>query len=101
MDPKEELQQGRNAADAAEQARPCTDVGASDCCTMQKWCRDGTEANCRQRWCKVVALSQPAVVLSWFHGLVLALWLCLSCCPLKPCETTACFALVAGLSHWC
>lgn len=34
VDPKEELQQGRNAADAAEQARPCTDVGASDCCTM-------------------------------------------------------------------
>lgn len=29
VDPKAELQQGRNAADAAEQARPCTDAKAS------------------------------------------------------------------------
>ena len=37
VDPKAELQQGINAADAAEQARPCTDAKASDCCVMQKW----------------------------------------------------------------
>ena len=37
MDPKAELQQGINAADAAEQARPCTDAKASDSCAMQRW----------------------------------------------------------------
>ena len=37
VDPKAELQQGMNAADAAEQARPCTDAKASECCAVQKW----------------------------------------------------------------
>ena len=56
VDPKAELQQGMNAADAAEQARPCTDVKASECCIVQGWCRVGAEVTwCRDRWCKAAA----------------------------------------------
>ena len=36
VNPKEELQQGKNAADAAEQARPCTWAKASGYCTERQ-----------------------------------------------------------------
>ena len=48
VDPKAELQQGRNAADAAEQARPCTSAKASE------YCRDRQEGTKQNRDAEVV-----------------------------------------------